>query len=104
VLLVLAYGADRLLGAEGRLLPILILAIAPPIGWIAHYELPEEIRSLGLVMFIYVVGLETGRRSCRRSGGTGSGSSRSASVRALLRRRRPRRWSWRRSSCSARGS
>jgi putative transport protein len=60
-LLALAYGADRLFGADGRLLPLIILAVAPPIGWLSGYELPPEIRSLGLVMFIYVIGLEAGR-------------------------------------------
>lgn len=60
-LLTLAYGADRLLRAEGRLSPIMILVIAPFVGWIGKYELPAEIRTLGLIMFIYVIGLETGR-------------------------------------------
>ncbi len=59
-LLALAYGADRLFHAEGRLLPVMILAVAPPIGWLSGYDLPVEIRSLGLVMFLYVVGLEAG--------------------------------------------
>jgi len=59
-LLTLAYGADRILRADGRVLPIMILVVSPFIGWVARYELPEEMRTLGLIMFIYVVGLETG--------------------------------------------
>ena len=59
-LLALAYGADRLVRAAGRLLPLMILLVAPPVGWIARYEFPGEIRDLGLVMFLYVIGLETG--------------------------------------------
>jgi putative transport protein len=59
-LLTFAYGVDRLLGGEGRWTPVMILVVAPAFGWIADYELPEEIRTLGLVMFIYVVGLEAG--------------------------------------------
>lgn len=60
-LLSLAYVADRLFRADGRLVPIMILAISPFVGWIGKYELPGEIRTLGLIMFIYVVGLEAGR-------------------------------------------
>lgn len=59
-LLSLAYGLDRLFNAGGRLLPIMILAVAPPIGWLTGYVLPSEIRSIGLIMFIYVIGLEAG--------------------------------------------
>jgi putative transport protein len=60
-LFALGYGVDRLFNGNGRLLPIAILVIAPIMAVFTGFELPEEVRSLGIVMFVYVIGLETGR-------------------------------------------
>ena len=59
-LLSAAYGVDRLSGSDGRLYPVVILIVAPVIGWLGHFALPAEVQILGLVMFVYVVGLESG--------------------------------------------
>ena len=55
-----AYWLDRVLNGQGRWYPLMVLAVAPLVGWLTGYELPGDIRTLGLVMFIYVVGLEAG--------------------------------------------